>query len=424
MQSLPPRKRRWLIAFAATFLLYLLAGFFIAPPLVRGQLERRGSEALKREVTVERVRMNPLTWSITIDGLRVADPAGETGVLASWRRLYLDLDPLGSLFRRQWHVGELRLVEPAAHLRIDADGRLNIADLLEGGEPAPAAEPAPAKPPPRAGVGLLRIEGGSIDVTDLSRRSPFRTIAGPASFELTGLTTRPDASSPYTLTGTTDTGETFGWRGTLSLVPLASRGRIELGGFSIPKHAPFFEHLHGARIAGGRVGFATDYAVSLGGATEARLADTVVRVEELALASEAADGPSFSIRSVELAMSRADVVARTAEIERIAIAGLAVRATRRADGSIDLLDWIRPVEGGKPSAPPAEGAVPAASVRVGEIHLTEGEVRVTDLTNARPAELRLTALEASARGAGTDLDREVGVTRTAAGALASGRLVR
>jgi len=49
--------------------LYTLAGFFLAPPLLRFLLVKHVGQLLRREVSILQVRVNPLTLSATLLGL-------------------------------------------------------------------------------------------------------------------------------------------------------------------------------------------------------------------------------------------------------------------------------------------------------------------------------------------------------------------
>src|SRR5258708_40349568 len=53
--------------------LYTLAGFFLAPPLLRFLLVNHVGQFLRREVSIRQVRVNPLTVSATLLGLDIRD---------------------------------------------------------------------------------------------------------------------------------------------------------------------------------------------------------------------------------------------------------------------------------------------------------------------------------------------------------------
>ena len=86
----------WRSAIVAAVVLYALIGFFVVPWVVKSQIEKRSLEMLKRQATVEKVRCNPFTLSLTIEGFSIPDRPGS--VLLSWDRVYANAQA-SSLFR-------------------------------------------------------------------------------------------------------------------------------------------------------------------------------------------------------------------------------------------------------------------------------------------------------------------------------------
>src|SRR5512138_2312990 len=137
-----PRRWRWLVVAATVLAVYAALGFLVAPRVLRRQLQERGTAALRREVTVAEVKVNPFTLAITIRGLEVKDLHAPR--LAGWESLYVRLAPW-KVLRGAVGVAEIHLVRPSGRIALDRAGRLNVQDLLAGEEP-PQAQPAPAKP--------------------------------------------------------------------------------------------------------------------------------------------------------------------------------------------------------------------------------------------------------------------------------------
>src|SRR5215470_13660817 len=71
-----PRVRKLLIWAGSAIALFAIAGFLVAPPIVRHQLERDLSDRLHRDVAVERVRINPFAASVTVSGFLVKERDG------------------------------------------------------------------------------------------------------------------------------------------------------------------------------------------------------------------------------------------------------------------------------------------------------------------------------------------------------------
>ena len=53
------------------FLLYVIVGFWIVPPLLKPKLEKMLASQIGRKVTIEEIKLNPLTLSATTTNLTV-----------------------------------------------------------------------------------------------------------------------------------------------------------------------------------------------------------------------------------------------------------------------------------------------------------------------------------------------------------------
>ena len=119
------------------------------------------------------MRVNPLVLSVTVDAFAVPDAEGRP--VAAFRRLYVRFDPLGSLARRAWTLGELRLESPAITLEIRPDRTLNLVHLLRPG-PAPADTSAR---PPGVLVRRLSVLDGALSFADRTREPALRRSLRP-----------------------------------------------------------------------------------------------------------------------------------------------------------------------------------------------------------------------------------------------------
>lgn len=399
---------------------YALTGFLIVPPVARARLVKSASAALGRPVAIERTHFNPFTFSFAVDGLRVTDHDG--GELASWRRASVNFDPLASLFRWRWQFSEVRLTDPKQRLLVDRAGQLNIADLFApAAAPAPAAQPPPSGALPRLAIGLLQVEGWTVDFTDQSRHSPFHRTVGPMAFSLTGFTTRPNDDSPYTFAGTTDAGERFAWAGSIGIQPFGSKGHLEIANLSLPALMPLLEEYFGGELRSGRLGFATDYEIVAAGEPAVRLANTVVTLEELAIARPGVAAPAVALARLRIEAPRTDLLARMSEVAKVALDGLAVHAIRARDGTIDLTSFLAAGAAGPSAATPpaaanpAAGAVPAGgggsgpspAVHVAELTIADSAVTLLDLSSAQPAQFVADRIALAAHDLGTDPGREI-----------------
>src|SRR5262245_34568607 len=97
--KLPAKSGRWAARFIIAFVVYSLVAFFLAPPIVKSQLEKRLPPLTRRQATIRQVRINPWTLSLTIRGLALTEPDGR--LFAAWEEFYVNFQ-LSSLFRWAW----------------------------------------------------------------------------------------------------------------------------------------------------------------------------------------------------------------------------------------------------------------------------------------------------------------------------------
>ena len=433
MRSLPSllrRRRRLLLWLAGLFAAYTLAGFFLAPIVVRQQAVKHAAAALRRPVTIDQVRINPLTCSLTVRGLAVA--AHDGAEFAGWDELHVDFSPLASLGRLAWSFEEIHLVHPRARLYRDAAGALNIADLLppatsearSAGDSA-ARQNAPALPPPLR-IATFELTRGEFTYADQSLSAPFETRFGPTSFALRNFTTRPREAGTYTFEATTEAGERFAWQGSLTFSPLGSAGRVAIAGLNLPKYTAFHRDLHQLDLLSGRLGVELDYELDLAGpAPVARLANGRVTLADLQLAARGTTNALATIPLVELSGLAADSAKQQATLATLVVRGATLSATRRADGTLDWLSLLAPAmaQSSVPAKtapapdhrPPATdnrspvtgNATAAWSATLGTFELADATVRLHDLTNPRPVELVIDQLALKLTGASTRLDQPV-----------------
>ena len=308
------------------------------PWIVRRQLEKRLTAALHRETTIQRVRTNPYALSVTIDGLLVKAQDGSP--FLSWDRLYVNLGAW-RIVRREVSLDEVQLVRFHARIAMDAKGRLNFQDLVDESSTSDPAPPPVAeqkkRPPLVFAVQKLAIEQAQLDFSDRSRRRPFDSTIGPFDIRLQGFRTVPDSTSPYSFSGTTESGETFSWAGNVLTEPLRSAGTISFDGLRLSKYSPYYEQEVGFEIRDGRLGIKTGYTLEWGPDRHVlKTSDGSISVRTLVLGLPGVAQPKFELPETLVTGIGLDAVARTARVETVVLRGAVVRAHRNPDGRFDL----------------------------------------------------------------------------------------
>ncbi|MGH7991091.1 MAG: hypothetical protein ACREDS_12985, partial [Limisphaerales bacterium] len=160
-KSSPSRRRKFIRWILWLLVFYTVVGFFILPPIVRVVAVKQLSKQLGREVSIEKIKINPFAFSATIRGLVIKEKDGQPFV--SWDEVYVNFQPT-SVFDKAWTFKEISATKPFIHVKINKDGKFNFSDILANF----FTNAAPSKPkteskPFAVRIERLRIDGASLD---------------------------------------------------------------------------------------------------------------------------------------------------------------------------------------------------------------------------------------------------------------------
>ena len=331
------RWRRLVLVLTGIYGLWLLAGFFLIPALARPRIEREASAALKRPVTVARVRFNPFTFGATVEGLRVAERGG--GDWITLRRLYADPD-VWRLLRRTVGFSGIEVDGLTVRAALDPEGRLNFQDLLEDERPE-----APAQAPSRwiLDVRRFQMREGRLEFSDRSAAAPFQTVLGPIAVTLENLRTEVGHRSGVSLEAWTEAKEHLAWKGDLGFQPLASKGSLLLENLSLPKYRPYEQEQVSSEIRSGTGTVRSQYRFEWSKARHAlELSGLELRVEDLKLAERGAAEAVIELPSIVVKEGRADLLAPSVELGSIAAEQGVLRVQAAKDGVLNLARLFAP----------------------------------------------------------------------------------
>ncbi len=398
-----PRMARLSAILAAVLAAYTLFGFFGLPPIARHYLAEGAREALKRPVTVERVRFNPWTFRTEVENLAIAEPDGSRP-FAGFDRLIVDVQYV-SLLKLAMSVSEVRIVGPHVRLVLEPGGKTNISDLLESAEAPPAATPPEAegekKPFPFV-VNNLVIESGRIEIDDRVRRAvhhvdelnltvPF-TSSLPKDVE---TAVKPRLSlmvngSPFTLEGRT--------------LPFADSLRTEfdlsMEEAALATYWPYSPLAERLDLRDGRLSTHLTWTFERTGAL---LPETYVhgslRLDDLELT--AGTERVAAIKALEVAIERFSLREMALHLASVTLTEPFVRVERAADGQLNWTGYL-PAPEAKQAEPAKETpASPAFTVRLDALTLTGGRVAFADATVPGGFAKELTPIELAVTGLST-----------------------
>lgn len=397
------RKRKLIYWVVGLLAFYSIIGFLILPPIIRSIAVKQLSTQLDRKVSIDQVKLNPYTFSVTIRGLLVQDKDDQP--FLSWDEVYVNFQ-LSSIFRKEWTFGEVRIVKPYARVQMNKDYTFNFSDLVTKFSTNSAPAPTNAQPsrPLLLRVKHLTITNATVSVADFTVRTPFKRIIGPLSLHLENFHTAPNNDSPYAFAGTTDAGENFAWHGYVCLDPLRSAGGLTINDVTLNKFMPLYQDLVSFEIRSGQIGMHADYRFELSPSNRVMQVTKgafVLRDFKLGAPGDTnniVDVPHFSMTGMN-----ADLEAHRAEIGRIHANGAKIFFKRGKDNDINVVEVSKPKE----NTPEVAGGVllllrsvtnavtallNSTNEWIGTIHevaYTNCSLHLEDLANTRPVKLDL-----------------------------------
>ncbi len=341
---------RWLAIAAGAFVALTVLAWLAAPPIARGQLESRLSQALGRKTTVESVDFNPLELRFTIRKLVIADPAGTVPLLA--------LDELvanfssASLWRWAPVLDALKLVHPSVSLARDRDGRYSVQDLID------IALAGPTGPSPRFSVNNIEIDDGSIAFDDgvTGRKHRVEKLGIGIPF-LSSLPYQTDIEVTPRFEGAVN-GAHFELGG--NTIPFAERREaaidIEFDALPLKDYVAYLPVKPRVELAGGAV---TTHlkVVFVDGAPGERKLEVRGDARIDGLAVKRRDGSSLvAAERIAVALDRVDVFGRDARVASVAVDAPAIDVRRLADGTLELVQPLFDVASAAVARSPAREA--------------------------------------------------------------------
>ena len=327
------RWRRLILVVTGIYVLWILAGFLLLPALVRPRIEREASRVLRRPVTVAKLRFNPFTFGVTVEGLRVAERGG--GDWITLRHLYVDYD-VWRLLRHTVAFSTIEVEGLTFRASLDAKGRLNFQDLIEGDGKAEAA------PQSKGSSWILDVRhfalrDGRVEFHDRSEAAPFQTVVGPIAFTLEGLRTEVGHRSGVSLEAWTEAKEHLAWKGDLGFQPFASKGSLLLENLSLPKYRPYAQEQVTTEIRSGTATVHAQYRVEWGqGRQVVELSDLGLTVKDVKLAERGVAEPAVELPLLEVRHGRMDLLASSLELDSISAEQGVVRLQRAKEGGLNL----------------------------------------------------------------------------------------
>jgi hypothetical protein len=346
---------------------FLLLGFLVLPPVAKTFLENKLGEVLHREVTIERVEVNPFTLSAEIGGLVVHTAQGPE--LLGFDSLHVDAEA-ASLVKGGLVIRELRLERPRLRVtRLDED-RYDISDLIEEW-----SKPSDS-PTPRFAVSNIQVQGGEVTFVD-KPKGTTHTVANLA------LALPFVSSLPYQA----DIFVEPRFSATINGAPVILAGRskpfsesheselsIDLDRVDLTHYLPYSPVRLPFNLRGGSLDTELKLVFRQGSRQPATLKLVgALHIRNLAL-KETGGQPLLAWKQLDVGIREADLLQRRFLVDSVRVAGLDAQVRIDPEGRInweDAADRLAPGGGTEaPSAPTAWS--------VGEVRVEDGTLRFLD----------------------------------------------
>ena len=398
--------------------LYALAGFVIAPKLIRSALLQDIPKTIAVTPAVGEIHINPFLFHVSVDQFSLAAKNGEK--LLGFERLFVDFE-LSSIWHRAYSFAHIDITAPYISAAVAKNGRLNLF-LLSPEPVAPPPKAAKNGPLPAVRIGSFKVSRGWASYQDRSRPDDFSARLEPINFELRDFTTGAQGGK-FAFTGSTPRGERIEWHGHVSVQPVESDGEFRLDGLLVHSLWQYLEDRLNFTVNSGTLDGAATYKFSLdGSAVNLRVDLPKVTLTHLTVRpkgeGQAQDSTEdwITVPTLNVTGTTVDLAKREAHVDQVSLTGIQLVTWREPDGSFNLLKLAGAPPASAPAAPPPVNtpAAPSASSSwkfdVREFALRDGHISLEDRSVQPAVKLVLASLALQLNGASEDLSKPIRLT--------------
>ena len=238
-------RAKWALGIGIALIVYTLAGFLLLPAIIKSQMLKRLPAITQRAVTVQRVKLNPFTLTLTIRGFALKETNGD--VFYSFDELYVKLR-LVSIFRRVFVFKEIRLKKPFGSVIFQQDGKFNFSNLLSALPPETKTK-FESHELPHFAVERLSIEDGALMFHDLNRT--FLLKLSQIGLKMAGLSNQTNAPVSTVISFLCNESGTVALQGTVFPFARSADVQVQVTNLDLRAIQPYVEEIWNLEIMGG-----------------------------------------------------------------------------------------------------------------------------------------------------------------------------
>lgn len=413
---------RILAAVAALAAVYAIAGFVVAPRVVRSLLLANLTTRSGVTPTIGEIHVNPFLLQLSVDGFSLTEAGGEK--VLGCEHLFVDFE-LSSVWRRAYSFANIEIGSPYVRASVSQGGSLNLLQLLPESAPRSTA-PQQRTPLPAIRIGSFKVSRGLLTYEDRSRPDVFTARLEPIDFELREFTTGA-AGGNFTFSGSSKLGERIEWHGHLSVQPIESDGEFQLHGLLAHTVWEYFQDQLNFAVDTGSLDLAATYKFSLkdaatrgsgtpnGGAANAQVDVSRAVLSDLTIRPKDAQTAWITVPRLAVAGAAVDVAKHRAQADLVSLTGLKLVTWFEA-GTVNLMKLVAaPSPSSATTVPSTAGTAAAVSLPPWTFDLREFDVRdasiaAEDRTRTPAVKVALAPFSLRVSGVSQDLARPLNVT--------------
>ncbi len=390
------RRRKFLIITGSCFAVYTIGIYFVLSMVLTHVLPEKLTAQLGRQITIEQIRVNPLTLSVTIRGFEIKDK-NKTNSFARFKSLYVNAEIL-SLIKKGLILKAVQLEKPQINIARLSGTTFNFSDIianLKSDDAVKQDEQAKPSQPFNFAVAGINIIDGAIVYKDLLSKE-VHTIE-PINWKvpfISNFSKHHDQFSEPALTFKVDEAsvsvdvQTKIFKNTMETVI-----NLVLSGVSIPRYTSYIpKDLINFEINQGILDITAQVSFRKEKDTTVVTAEGKIDLANLDI-TETTGSEIFTLPRLQISLLPSVVTENSLHFSDILVRAPTLSAIRKADGTVNLANLItasrKPAPESKnnkqeDAAKQNSDTGKPFSINVDRFLLTNGTARLTDFATTSP----------------------------------------
>lgn len=329
-----------------TLLLWGLLLGLLAPWIIKNQLIKMAQQRLELTLQIEKLRINPYLFTLTIENLQTTQASGEP--LVGFSLLHINVETF-SLFRWAWSLKQAHLLGVYAHITRHDDGTSNVSQILERwqatqpvtDEEQPIEDETTTQGITRFFIEDIQLHIERVSLIDKVPQTHYDTDLGPITLNVAELSTLPDRIGQQSVLLQTENGAQITWSGSVTLTPLSSNGKVDISGELLTTATDYLTDQLNFYIPSGHVSAGFNYAfVQQPERPHLQLTNIHTALTDLKLIEKQTEQPIFRLQQLATTNGELQWPEKTVTLGTIAFDQGEVFVRKNTEGSINLANLI------------------------------------------------------------------------------------